>query len=87
MEYHEMRYPMILELAGARLEEGRMDFRRFRVYVDEVAEGKGFDTDEAFPVLAMKDGKEGTELLVPDIKKKLTWVKIKNTKFMGLSKV
>jgi hypothetical protein len=87
MEYHEMRYPMILELAGARPEEERMDFRRFRVYVDEVAEGKGFDTDEAFPVLAMKDGKEGTELLVPDIKKKLTWVKIKNTKFMGLSKV
>ena len=64
-----------------------MDFRRFRVYVDEVAEGKGFDTDEAFPVLAVKDGQEGTELLVPDIKKKLTWVKMKNTKFMGLSRL
>lgn len=64
-----------------------MDFRRFRVYVDEVAEGKGFATDEAFPVLAVKDGQEGTELLIPDIKKKLTWVKMKNTKFMGLSRV
>jgi hypothetical protein len=65
-----------------------MDFRRFRVYVDEVEEGKGFDTDEAFPVLAIRDGQGGvTELLVPDIKKKLTWVKMKNTKFMGLSRV
>jgi hypothetical protein len=64
-----------------------MDFRRFRVYVDEAAEGKGFDTDETFPVLAVKDGQGGTELLVPDIKKKLTWVKMKNTKFMGLSRV
>ncbi len=64
-----------------------MDFRHFRVYVDEAAEGKGFDTDEAFPVLAMKDGQEGTELLVPNIKKKLTWVNMKNTKFMGLSRV
>jgi hypothetical protein len=64
-----------------------MDFRRFRVYVDEAAEGKGFDKDEAFPVLAMKDGPEGTELLLPDIKKRLTWVKMKNTKFMGLSRV
>jgi hypothetical protein len=66
--------------------EANMDFRRFRVYVDEV-EGKGFITDEAFPVLAVKDGPEGTEFLVPDIKKKLNWVKMKNTKFMGLSKV
>ncbi len=65
-----------------------MDFRRFRVYVDEVEEGKGFETDEAFPVLSMRDGQGGvTELLVPDIKKKLTWVKMKNTKFMGLSRV
>ncbi len=64
-----------------------MDFRRFRVYVSEEAEGKGFETDEAFPVLAIRDGKEGTEFLVPDIKKKLTWVKMKNTKFMGLSRV
>ena len=64
-----------------------MDYRRFRVYVDEKAEGKGFETEEAFPVLAMRDGQEGTELLVPDIKKKLTWVKMKNTKFMGLSRV
>jgi hypothetical protein len=65
-----------------------MDFRRFRVYVDEVEEGKGFDTEEAFPVLAIRDGQGGvTELLVPDIKKKLTWVKMKNTKFMGLSRV
>jgi hypothetical protein len=63
-----------------------MDFRHFRVYVDEVAAGKGFDTDQAFPVLAIRDGQEGTELLVPDIKKKLTWVKMKNTTFMGLSK-
>jgi hypothetical protein len=67
--------------------EVKMDFRHFRVYVDEEAEGKGFGTDEAFPVLAMKDGQEGTELLVPNIKKKLTWVKMKNTKFMGLSRV
>jgi hypothetical protein len=64
-----------------------MDFRHFRVYVDEAAEGKGFEADQAFPVLAMKDGEQGTELLVPDTKKKLTWVKMKNTKFMGLSKV
>ena len=64
-----------------------MDFRRFRVYVDEAAEGKGFDTDEAFPVLAIKDGQESTEFLVPDIKKKLTWVQMKHTTFMGLSKV
>ena len=63
-----------------------MDFRRFRVYVDE-AEGKGFETDTAFPVLAMREGKAGTEVLVPDIKKKLTWVQMKNTKFMGLSGV
>ena len=64
-----------------------MDFRRFRVYVDEGEEGKGFDTDEAFPVLAMRDVDGGTELLVPNVKKKLTWVKMKNTTFMGLSKV
>ena len=63
-----------------------MDFRRFRVYVDEAAEGKGFDTDVAFPVLAIRDGQEGTELLVPNIKRKLIWVKMKNTTFMGLSK-
>ncbi|MGA2766672.1 MAG: hypothetical protein ABSG17_25290 [Spirochaetia bacterium] len=63
-----------------------MDFRRFRVYVDE-AEGKGFVADEAFPVLAMRDVDGGTELLVPNVKKKLTWVKMKNTTFMGLSKV
>jgi hypothetical protein len=62
-----------------------MDFRRFRVYVDEV---KGFDKDEAFPVLAMRDGQGGvTELLIPDMKKKLTWVKMANTRFMGLSRV
>jgi hypothetical protein len=35
----------------------------------------------------VKDGEQGTELLVPDTKKKLTWVKMKNTKFMGLSRV
>ena len=63
-----------------------MDFRRFRVYVDEAAEGKGFDTDAAFPVLAMRDGQEGTELLIPNLKKKLIWVKMKNTTFMGLSR-
>jgi hypothetical protein len=63
-----------------------MDFRRFRVYVDE-AEGKGFDADEAFPVLAMRDVDGGTELLVPNNKKRLTWVKMKNTRFMGLSRV
>ena len=41
-----------------------MDFRQFRVYVDEVAEGKGFDKGEGFfPVLAMKDGPEGTSPL------------------------
>jgi hypothetical protein len=57
------------------------------VYVDEVEEGKGFNADGAFPVLAIRDGQVGlTEFLVPDIKKKLTWVKMKNTKFMGLSK-
>ena len=38
------------------------------------AEGKGFDADEAFPVLTMRDMDGGTELLVPNIKKKLTWV-------------
>ena len=64
-----------------------MDFRRFRVYVDEVEEGKGFNSDAAFPVLAMREGKAGTELLVPDTKKKLTWVQMKNTTFMGLSRV
>jgi len=63
-----------------------MDFRRFRVFVDE-AEGKGFDAGEAFPVLAMRDVDGGTEFLVPDAKKKLTWVRMKNTKFMGLSGV
>ena len=63
-----------------------MDFRRFRVFVDE-AEGKGFNPDEAFPVLAMRDVDGGTEFLVPDLKKKLTWVKMKSTKFMGLSRV
>ena len=63
-----------------------MDFRRFRVYVDEAA-GKGFDTDQAFPVLAMRDGQGGaTELLVPDTKKKLIWVQMKHTTFMGLSR-
>jgi hypothetical protein len=68
------------------LEEANMDFRRFRVYVDEVG-GKGFNAEEAFPVLAMRDVDGGTELLVPNIKKKLTWVKMKNTTFMGLSRV
>jgi hypothetical protein len=63
-----------------------MDFRRFRVYVDE-AEGKGFEADTAFPVLAMREGKAGTEFLVPDIKKKLIWVQMKHTTFMGLSRV
>jgi hypothetical protein len=63
-----------------------MDFRRFRVFVDE-AGGKGFDADQAFPVLALRDVDGGTELLVPDTKKKLTWVKMKHTKFMGLSRV
>ena len=62
-----------------------MDFRRFRVYVEEV-EGKGFAADEAFPVLAMRDVDGGTELLLPSTKRKLTWVKMKNTTFMGLSK-
>ena len=65
-----------------------MYYRHFRVFVDEAEEGKGFDKDEAFPVLAMRDGQGGvTELLVPDMKKKLTWVKMENTKFMGLSRV
>ena len=63
-----------------------MDFRLFRVYVNEVEEGKGFNSDEAFPVLAMREGKTGTELLIPDIKKKLAWVQMKNATFMGLSK-
>ena len=63
-----------------------MDFRLFRVYVNEAEEGKGFASDEAFPVLAIRDGRSGTELLVPDIKKKLTWVQMKNATFMGLSK-
>ena len=64
-----------------------MDFRYFRVYVDEVEE-KGFDSNTAFPVLAMRDGQGGaTEILVPNLKKKLVWVKMKNTTFMGLSKV
>lgn len=64
-----------------------MDFRRFRVFVDEAAEGKGFEADEAYPVLAMKEGEHGTELLVPDTKKKLKWVQMKSTTFMGLSGV
>lgn len=64
-----------------------MDFRRFRVFVDEAAEGKGFEADEAYPVLAMKEGEQGTELLVPDAKKKLKWIQMKNTTFMGLSGV
>ena len=64
-----------------------MDFRYFRVYVDEVEE-KGFDSNTALPVLAMRDGQGGaTEILVPNLKKKLIWVKMKNTTFMGLSKV
>jgi hypothetical protein len=62
-----------------------MDFRRFRVYVDE-AEGKGFEADEAYPVLAMRDTDGSTELLVPNTKKKLIWVKMKNAAFMGLSR-
>jgi hypothetical protein len=66
---------------------GNMDFRHFRVYVDDV-EVKGFDADTAFPVLAIRDGQGGaTELLVPNIKKKLTWVQMKHTTFMGLSRV
>jgi len=65
-----------------------MDFRRFRVCMDEGEEGKGLDADEAFPVLAMRDGQGGvTELLVPDMKKKLNWVNMKSTKFMGLSRM
>jgi hypothetical protein len=67
-------------------QEADMDFRRFRVYVDET-EGKGFDTGEAFPVLAVRDGDGGTEFLVPNNKKKLIWVKMKNTTYMGLSRV
>ena len=63
-----------------------MDFRQFRVYVDE-AEVKGFDADSAYPVLAMKDQGGATELLLPNTKKKLVWVQMKNTTFMGLSKV
>jgi hypothetical protein len=63
-----------------------MDFRHFRVYVNE-AEGKGFDADEAFPVLAMRDVEGGTELLLASTKRKLTWVKMKNTTFMGLSRM
>jgi hypothetical protein len=69
------------------MKEAKMDFRRFRVFIDEAAEGKGFEADEAYPVLAMKDGEQGTELLVPDARKKLKWVKMKNTTFMGLSGV
>lgn len=57
------------------------------MYIDE-AEEKGFDSNTAFPVLAMRDGQGGdTEFLVPNIKKRLVWVKMKNTTFMGLSKV
>jgi hypothetical protein len=33
-----------------------MDFRRFRVFVDEAEEGKGFHADEGFPVFAIRDG-------------------------------
>ena len=63
-----------------------MDFRQFRVYVDE-AEEKGFDADTAYPVLAMKEGQgAATELLVPNAKKRLIWVQMKHTTFMGLSK-
>ena len=82
----------VLSLSGDRgifpsFEEADMDFRHFRVYVDEVEE-KGFDANTAFPVLAIRDGEGGaTEFLVPNVKKKLTWVKMKNTTFMGLSKV
>ena len=63
-----------------------MDFRQFRVYVDEVEE-KGFDADMAYPVLAIKDQGSATELLLPNTKKKLIWVQMKHTTFMGLSKV
>lgn len=62
-----------------------MDFRQFRVYVDE-GEVKGFDADAAYPVLAMKDQDGATELLVPNAKKRLVWVQMKHTTFMGLSK-
>jgi hypothetical protein len=64
-----------------------MDFRKFRVYVNEEAEGKGFSSEEAFPVLAIREGKADTELLLPDTKKKLVWVKMKNVTFMGLVRV
>ncbi len=64
-----------------------MDFRHFRVYVDEAQE-KGFDADTASPVLAMRDGQAGaTEFLVPNTKKKLAWVQMKHTTYAGLSRV
>jgi hypothetical protein len=63
-----------------------MYFRKFRVYVDGVEE-KGFDADTAYPVLAVKDGQTGTEFLVPNSKKRLIWVQMKHTTFMGLSRV
>ena len=63
-----------------------MDFRQFRVYVDEVEE-KGFDADMAYPVLAIRDQGGATEFLLPNTKKKLIWVQMKHTTFMGLSKV
>jgi hypothetical protein len=69
------------------LKEANMDFRHFRVYIDE-AEEKGFDADTAFPVLAIRDGQAGaTEFLVPNTKKKLTWVQMKHATYAGLSRV
>jgi hypothetical protein len=65
-----------------------MDFRHFRVYVDDVEE-KGFDAETAFPVLAIRDGQGAgaTEFLVPNTRKKLTWVPMKHTTYAGLSRV
>jgi hypothetical protein len=50
-----------------------MQFGRFRVFVDVVKEGKGFERDGEGGVIA---------LFVPDMKKKLTWVKMANTTYM-----
>jgi hypothetical protein len=50
---------------------------------------KGFDADTAFPILAITDGQGAgaTEFLVPNTKKKLTWVQMKHTAYAGLSRV
>jgi hypothetical protein len=48
-----------------------MDFRPFKVYVED-------DIDRGYPVLAIRETSEGTELLLPNKSSKLKWVKMRD---------